>query len=222
METKNSEIHQKLLSNYIDLRDTLLFRRLFSYSVLLNEYSKISRKSKEENEKSSCEFNVLKYFSIGETMHSTLLADLLNPEADHGQGAFFLNLFLEKLGIESPEKGKWFVTPEKERIDILIKRNHPHSVIVIENKSENAIDQPNQLYRYWYYQIYTPTKSLGTKYSLGKKDKYRIVYLPSESFKKPTPNTLSKPESLKAETDLPESLGYTGQTDHLKPEQIDQ
>ena len=77
---------------------------------------------------------------------------------------------------------------------------------MIENKSENAIDQPNQLYRYWYYQIYTPTKSLGTKYSLGKKDKYRIVYLPSESFKKPTPNTLSKPESLKAETDLPESL----------------
>lgn len=62
---------------------------------------------------------------------------------------------MDLLGIERfSDNENWTVTAEKGRVDILLKRTHPHSVIIIENKSNYANDQENQLYRYWHQEIY--------------------------------------------------------------------
>ena len=93
-------------------------------------------------------------FYIQETMHSRLLKFLLDAKETHGQGGLFLLKFLEILGIQSPETGTWQVTAEVGRIDVLIERKEPQSIIVIENKSNWAPDQSNQLYRYWHQAIF--------------------------------------------------------------------
>ncbi len=109
----------------------------------------------KQNELTSSDLNIFRMFGVGETKHSYLLANLLNPYAEHGQKHLFLNVFLDLLKIKRKnDSEKWIVTAEKGRIDVLLKRADPHSVIVIENKSNYASDQENQLYRYWHQEIY--------------------------------------------------------------------
>lgn len=156
-------------------------------------------------------FNVFKLFAeqlnvnIKETMHSKLLKFLLDKRASHGQGTRFLELFLNKLGIYQPELGQWEVTAEQGRIDILIKRKTPHSIIVIENKSNWANDQPNQLYRYWYNQIYSDVKNIDEKFYELNMDKYQIVYLSPNINKKVEEQSLSKPVEW-ADSNLPSRI----------------
>ena len=83
-------------------------------------------------------------FKVQETMHSKLLKFLLDSKETHGCGNLFLIELLALLGIKSPEDGKWHVTAEQGRIDILIQRSNPCSIIIIENKSNRAGDQKNQ------------------------------------------------------------------------------
>jgi hypothetical protein len=167
-------------------------------SEIASKFEDIVNELKEHNRLTSRNFNVIGLFSPGETMHSYLIAYLLDPLEEHGQGSLFLNIFLDKLGIENPNKGKnWVVTAETGRIDILLKRTHPHSVVVIENKSNFAVDQPNQLYRYWYQEIYTPLKNQpgGTEKILNPPPQsYRIVYLSPEHWKRPSTQSLQKPD----------------------------
>ena len=107
-------------------------------------------------------------------MHSFLIANIINPNSEHGQGDLFLKSLLKKLDIEVYENDNWIVTAEIGRIDILIKRENPHTVIVIENKSNYAIDQENQIYRYWYQEIYLPNKKQLKPIS---EENYHIIYL---------------------------------------------
>lgn len=133
-------------------------------------------------------------FYIQETMHSKLIKFLLNPNETHGQRSKFLVQFLSMLGVLDPEKGIWHITAEKEgRIDVLLRRDNPHSVIIIENKSNWTKDQPNQLYRYWYRMIYSKTNESNENFYLNNKDKYQIIYLPPNENKIYNQNSKSRP-----------------------------
>ncbi|MBC3540249.1 PD-(D/E)XK nuclease family protein [Rufibacter sediminis] len=144
-------------------------------------------------------FNLLKDkfgFSIQETMHSKLLQFLLDTNETHGQGGKFLLEFLKMLNVESPEKGVWDVTAEIGRIDILITRKLPHSIIIIENKSNWAIDQKNQLYKYWYNAIFLKTKEYSTSFYERNVNNYKILYLVPNTHKELEYQSISKPKEL--------------------------
>lgn len=161
--------------------------------------------AQELNARTSCDFNPLRFFSIGETTHSRILAYLLDPRAQHGQGYIFLQIFLEQIGIKDRE-GPWIVTAEIGRVDVLIKRyRHPHSAILIENKCHYAIDQPNQLYRYWYQEIYLPNVDINPRGDMPySPDRYRIVYLPADGNKSPERQALNRCADLPSV--LPEAV----------------
>ena len=175
-------------------RSFLSEQRVKLNKEILDRFIVIQKQSKEINRQTSCDFNMFRLFKIGETLHSYLLANILDPNSEHGQGNIFLHTFLKRVGIETPELGSWIVTAEKGRIDILIKRKSPHSVVIIENKSNFAIDQPNQLYKYWHREIYIPNKDIDIDYSAQKR--YRVVYLTPTHWKLPSEDTLMKPEGL--------------------------
>lgn len=147
-----------------------------------------------ENQKTGKLFNPLSFFGIGETMHSFLLSFLLNPYAEHGHDKLFLKEFLRLLNIEINETDHWIVTAEEGRIDILLKRIEPKTIIVIENKSNFAIDQQNQLYRYWYQEIYYPNRYRNDVLEFTTQNGYfQIIYLTPADWKVPSDNTFEKP-----------------------------
>ena len=124
-------------------------------------------------------------------------------------------IYLDLLQIERlSDNENWIVTAEKGRIDVLLKRVQPHSVVVIENKSNYAIDQNHQLYRYWYQEIYKTIseKHLPKDYILNPPERYyQLLYLSPEHWKIPSTNTLTKPTEW--ENDLPKEVP-------LRPKQL--
>lgn len=183
------------LNHSISQRNILAEQTIKLNDAILAKFLILMMESEERNRQTSCNFNMFRNFKIGETLHSYLLSNILDPNSEHGQGSLFLHSFLKKIGIECPEDGPWIVTAEKGRIDILIKRNYPHSVVVIENKSNFALDQNNQLYRYWYREIYYPNKEKEIDYTPMHPEKYQIIYLTPTDGKQPNQNTISIPES---------------------------
>lgn len=182
---------------------------------LVCKVQEIHNKSIIRNKDTSCDFNMLSLFHIGETQHSFLLAHFLNPNAEHGQKHLFLNVFLDLLKIERfSDNENWIVTAEKGRIDVLLKRVQPHSVVVIENKSNYADDQNHQLYRYWYQEVYTTIseRHLPKEYILNPPEHYyQLLYLSPEHWKIPTTNTLTKP--VEWDNELPNEVPL--KTKHL-------
>lgn len=169
---------------------------MLSIDNILVEFEKIS----EEYEKKKIEgeeFNVFHLINdicgIGETKHSRFLAFILNPNSAHGQKDAFLKLFLKKLGIEyGVEEREWHVSAEKDNVDILIQSNYPTKIsIVIENKSNDARDQPNQLYRYWHNHIYKFYNDEG--FHFDDTANCRIVYLVEGNWKVYLDKSIEKP-----------------------------
>lgn len=113
----------------------------------------------------STDFNVFDYIRPDENTLSDIIADLLKPSGNHGQGNIFLLEFLkfieitntEKLNIITPfiyrEASTSLIKHTQKRIDILIDLNKYG--IVIENKPW-ASDQTEQIsdYRDYMYQRY--------------------------------------------------------------------
>lgn len=163
------------------------------------EFKKIKKEENQLSKEKSIRFNVLNFFHIDETLHSRLLGFFLDKNGSHGQGDFFLRKFIEKLGFTNYEEGKWNVTIEKQKIDILIERKYPHSVIIIENKSNNATDQPNQIYRYWHRAIFKINKEIS-----NDNNRYKIIYLVSNDGKLHSENSITKPACFSK--DLPEKV----------------
>lgn len=91
--------------------------------------------------------------STKELLHSKILAELLNPQGRHRCGEAFLREFLSQIGISEPQKlsdaraDTEVGTADGRRIDILITWGKDRAVI-IENKLNNAVDQPDQLKDY--------------------------------------------------------------------------
>jgi len=193
-----------ILDCHIDLNSLLIQRELGYYNDILDKYIQTSKISIEKNRNYSCDFNVFSFFNITEPTHSYLISFLLNPNSSHGQGDLFLKTFLNLIGIEKPETGQWIVTAETGRIDILLKRFEPHCVVVIENKSNYAKDQENQLYRYWFQEIYYPNRHKNIEFANDHPEKYQLIYLTPASWKLPNDNTLSKPTDWSS--DLPDRI----------------
>lgn len=149
-----------------------------------------------ENLRESIDFNIFKFiesvFWIDEPKHSRILAFLLNPKEIHGQKNTFLYLFLERLGIKNFKENQWNVYAEKGNVDILITSNYPDKkTIIVENKSNWAIDQDCQMYRYWYHHIFRNTNDISLSFDA---DQNRIIYLSPSEDKFYTPNSISRPE----------------------------
>ncbi len=104
-------------------------------------------------------FRVIGLTSNEVKVHSAFLADLLNPQASHGQRDKFLELFIQEFDVADFDCESAKITVEKyigERTDIdggrididIVDKNGYH--IIIENKIY-AKDQDNQLIRYSRY-----------------------------------------------------------------------
>ena len=159
---------------------------------LLGQISKIVVEEKiqqEERRKRGENFNIFKVLGLSSSevrLHSAFLAELLNPNGDHGLEDKFLKAFIEivigkKTNLDFDTKSaKAYVEynigaisedyKEGGRIDILIRDKNDKSVI-IENKIY-AGDQPWQMYRYNRYA--------EKNYSTGN---YILLYLTLDGHK---------------------------------------
>lgn len=114
-----------------------------------------SNTSKEESRKRGEQFNMFLACGVNhyENTHSNILAELLNPQGNHGQSDLFLKEFLkvveDKVSELDLDTSKSEVIREKDtgngRIDILIQSSQ--KAVIIENKIY-ADDQWQQLIRY--------------------------------------------------------------------------
>jgi hypothetical protein len=150
-------------------------------------------------------FSLWNEFSgISEPIHSRILHFFLSDNPMHGQGKLFLSAFLEYIGFEK-DKGneEWIITAEEGRVDVLLRRLNPLGAVIIENKSNWAEDQPNQLYRYWYENIHKREEDCCTDY-YSKHPEYKIVYLVPDKAKHINSNSTSRPVDYPE--DLPEEL----------------
>lgn len=154
-------------------------------------YNEFVITEQKRNETEGHLFNVFALWNrlsgIGETLHSRLLHFLLSDDPMHGQKDKFLMKFLEMADIENPHEGTWYVTAETGRVDVMLERKNPRSVIIIENKSNWAGDQSNQLYRYWYENMYAP------EWEAYDDSHYKIIYLSPSADKKFDDQTCCKP-----------------------------
>jgi len=159
---------------------------LFSWTRLKNDVN-------EKNRTNGHLFNPFSIIKIGETTHSRLLGDLLNPKGHHSQGNLFLESFLKLIEVPYAEMGEWTISIESGSVDICLRRSSPPSVILIENKSNWAVDQQNQLYRYWYENIYKfyPQNNYS---NIEVKNSFQLVYLPPGVEKRPEPHALERPQ----------------------------
>ena len=95
-------------------------------------------------------FNVFRYLRTDEMGFSRIIADLLDPSGDHGQGAAFLKLLTAKLDFASGvDLSDAKVQTERQidgrrRIDIVVEIDSKHC-LAIENKSNFADDQERQV-----------------------------------------------------------------------------
>ncbi len=147
------------------------------------------------------------FSGLSEPVHSRILHFFLSSNPMHGQGNLFLGLFLKCIGIDDfHETDEWVVTAEAGRVDVLLKRYHPHhSVVIIENKSNWAGDQPNQLYRYWYHNIHRSKEDCYSNYyDRDPGNKYKIVYLVPKAVKTISDNSRQRPKDYSK--DLPPEL----------------
>ena len=120
-------------------------------------------------------FNVFKYLRTDELGLSRIIADLMNPEASHGQGPLFLQTLLTKLDIDPTESdleltdARVFVERpirNQRRIDIYaqIPDGEGTFCLAIENKPYTG-DQQNQVKDY--------LRHLRDKYA----DRFLLLYL---------------------------------------------
>lgn len=150
-------------------------------------------------------FSLWNEFSgISEPIHSRILHFFLSDNPMHGQGKLFLSAFLEYIGFEK-DKGneEWIITAEEGRVDVLLRRLNPLGAVIIENKSNWAGDQPNQLYRYWYENIHKRKEDCDTDY-YSKHPEYKIVYLVPDKAKQISDNSKTRP--IDYPIDLPDKL----------------
>ena len=117
-------------------------------------------------------FNVFRYLKDDELGLSRVIADLLTPLADHGQGPLFLRLLLDKLKLDSPAAdvsgAKVFVErsiEENRRIDIYVEMSSGEKRygLAIENKPY-AGDQYEQVKDY-------------LEHLDGRFDRFHLIYL---------------------------------------------
>lgn len=187
-----------VLDDYLAFRDASWGASVRLFETVLVDWEKASGEIAARNHAHGTAFNPFARIKIGETSHSRLLGDLLNPRGSHGQGALFLNVLLDKIGSPIPEPDGWNLTVETGRVDILLWRHHPvKSAIIIENKSNDACDQPNQIYRYWHREMYLWDHELWNTEDQERirerNQRFHIVYLPTDGGRSPAEHSMTRP-----------------------------
>jgi hypothetical protein len=149
--------------------------------------------------------NIFSQLSPSETQHSMVLCELLNPRGKHNEGSKFLKLFFDYVIEDIPfdDKKTWIVTAEKERYDVWIRNLDDSTIIIIENKSNLADDQPNQLYRYWYWGINKRQESIQESI---KEKRGKILYLTPDSNKLPDNQTMLRPTDPSMPNNIPNDI----------------
>ena len=179
-----------------------------NFEELLKEVSKIVVREKtqqEEKRKRGENFNIFKVLGLSTSevrLHSAFLAELLNPNGDHGLGDKFMKAFVD--GVIQKQRDSFVfdsasaqvfveypvgtVSNEYDkggRIDILIQDKNKQT-IVIENKIY-AGDQPLQMYRYNRYL---------TEEAKLKPSQYVLLYLSLEEGDQPSEESTGKNPSF--------------------------
>ncbi len=143
------------------------------------------QKSKKSN--IPYQINLIDELGANENAHSRFFLKFLSYKTN---GEFlFLRKFFDSLGKEFKKIKivKPIFTTEKERIDVLISDREGKFSIIIENKINNAPDQPEQISRYINIQ-----KKNGFKI-----DNIYVLYLTDNGNKKPSKNSF--PQDVKDE-----------------------
>lgn len=110
--------------------------------------------------KNSCSYNEEFSFFLAiaehyrrENFHSDIIKLILDPLTTQIGNNIILKSFLEYIGIPQKDFGKLDknvkITREEKKIDILIRHEITKNAIIIENKINDAVDQTNQLARYY-------------------------------------------------------------------------
>jgi len=121
-------------------------------------------------------FNIFRNLGLYENHHSNLLKKILWPRENLENKYLFIDKFLELLQNKTNRKEKIrfekkpIIETEypsgKGKIDIYVKLDD--HVLIIENKINNAPNQPSQLYRYWKNEIYSKERDGFVKYCKRK------------------------------------------------------
>lgn len=122
------------------------------FDVLGEKVASHRRATKDLDRYLSTRFNVMDLVSPDENTLSDIIAELLNPEGNHGQGQTFHDLFMKRfrlLGGEVKRVHREFQTRHAAHagrfMDIVVE--YEGHVLMIENKA-GAGDQPGQLIAY--------------------------------------------------------------------------
>lgn len=201
-----NQLHEIIL-RVCDMRSSKICVEHRLIPEIISRWNDLKAEQDEKNKNCGHLFNPLRFIPIGETTHSRLLGDLLDPKGSHGQGRLLLEAFLEQIKVPTPKDGAWAISIEEGeggRVDVCLKRLSPASVVVIENKSNWADDQKNQLYRYWHQNIYKPYLQLD--YAKPEiKTAFQIIYLTPTAGKKPEQHSLQRPDFLNGPNTLDEA-----------------
>lgn len=135
-----------------------------------------------QDERFDIGFNVFKITSdlyYRENFHSDIIKSLLDPNEKHLQQSRYLHIFIDLLNKCNPNNylnrkdyRNTIVSREKNNIDILIVDRDSKKAIIIENKINNAVDQPRQIPKYY--------DKVQNEYIVES-----IVYLTLDTNKKP-------------------------------------
>ncbi|MCC5840716.1 MAG: PD-(D/E)XK nuclease family protein [Opitutales bacterium] len=185
------EVIGRVFEDYLSLKEESAERVIQRVSGVLDSWLDAKTRLAKENEAFGVDYNPLKSIPIKEPVHSRIIGDFLDPQGRHGQGSGFLQCFLEHLGVPSREEGTWQISIETGRVDILLWRECPASMILIENRVNDAVDQPNQIFRYWYHQMHQwkPKHCLDAE----TRRSFRLIYLPADESKAPVGHSLERP-----------------------------
>lgn len=135
-----------------------LYKRFQEYMTVAYEQQKL-RNNYSYNQQFSFFMTISDQYRK-ENFHSDILKVILDPNTVQIGNSNHLKSFLATLGLPQNEFGddeeiKQYVKVEREehRVDLLIKYENPNTsekkAIIVENKINNAVDQDNQLARYY-------------------------------------------------------------------------
>lgn len=126
------------------------------FNDVRQQVEKAEEQQRREDLKHATRFNVFDLIEPDENKLSDVIADLLNPKGNHGQGDSFLRLFIEQLGIRSDanvtknasvrrEALTHFIPNDRRRIDVLVEVGA--LFLAIENKVD-SLEQIDQVKDY--------------------------------------------------------------------------
>jgi hypothetical protein len=141
----------------VKANNTALKKAQLRNELQINEFFRGLHELLPDCASSASDFRPFDYFQPGEVTLSRIIADLLDPQGSHNQGAVFLKAFLSTIECESdlgsdldavkvePEDATKYIENDRRRMDITLRSSD--FVLGIENKPW-AREQPGQVSEY--------------------------------------------------------------------------